>query len=359
MKFEDNDYENLARYLAGEVSEQERIIIDSRIDSDPSFAEIMKKYKAIWNAKGIYAATYDVDSAWNHLGNEIAYAEAHINGKTPGKKSSPVHKISRSKQSAWQWLIRIAAMLMIAALSSLFVFFIMGRSVQLGESIDKYQGELREVITNKGERSNIRLRDGTQITLNSGSKISYPHEFGDPVRFVRLEGEAHFSVTQNDMPFYVYADQVVIEILGTEFNVRSFKDDDIKIAVYEGIVSVAYFDDKQEDTAILEKGDLAIVSRQRSEGLSLSRNIDLEHYFGWLDYRFTFDDAPLGEVARELSRVYGVEIKLSEPEMESLRISASFEGESIRQVLQIIQLVFDLEYEVIGDKIILSKFSTR
>ena len=348
MNIEKNEYERLARYLSGESSEQEIKKIESRINKDPMFVIFIEKLKKIWDLKSVAPNPYDVEAAWNQLSKEIDYAESHLTDASE-KKPSKARKLAKQKEPRIKWLIQVAAVFMVIGLTTLFMVLYMG------ESTEEEQSTMREVVTENGQRSNIHLQDGSRITLNSGSRITYAREFGEDSRIAHVEGEAYFDIAHDSRPFYVYADGAVIQILGTEFNVRSYNEEDIKIAVAQGLVVVKYAGAPDEYAVNLEKGDMAKLPRNGQNEPIVNRSIDLKQHIGWLDYRFSFSDTPLEVMAKQLERSYGVEIEFLDSELSKLRISASFEGESIHEVLQVIQLVLGLEYEMSGRKILFSK----
>jgi ferric-dicitrate binding protein FerR (iron transport regulator) len=94
-----------------------------------------------------------------------------------------------------------------------------------------------------GARTEIILPDGSAVWLNAGSKIKYMNVFNRDNREIQLNGEAYFKVTKNtDLPFDVKTGDLSIQALGTEFNVKSYDDEDIiettlvegKIAIHQG-----------------------------------------------------------------------------------------------------------------------------
>src|SRR5690606_37727632 len=78
-----------------------------------------------------------------------------------------------------------------------------------------------------GDRSTIYLPDGSKVCLNSGSKITFDNTFKSGVRKLSLEGEAFFSVKKDsEIPFIVNTDDLQVEVLGTEFNLKAYPDEE-------------------------------------------------------------------------------------------------------------------------------------
>lgn len=97
-----------------------------------------------------------------------------------------------------------------------------------------------QVSTNHGEKKEVRLPDGTVVTLNSGSSLSYPEQFKNDTREIALVGEAFFDVHRDTLkPFIIETGKLRTRVLGTSFNINAFQDSDsIRVSVVEGKVMV-------------------------------------------------------------------------------------------------------------------------
>lgn len=104
---------------------------------------------------------------------------------------------------------------------------------------------------------------------------------------------------------------------------------------------------------------MATLHRENEDPISVSRGVDVSAYLGWMDYRMTFDDTPMERVARKLERWYGVEITFSDPSVAELNVSATFEDESIHEVLRVIDIALNLNHEIDGRNITLSRNETE
>jgi transmembrane sensor len=344
----------IVRFLSGELSDSEVADFEYLMDNDHELREQFDKMKKIWNEKYDIQSNWDADVACKRLEADMNLIDQRrqVSRKTqPGssvKKGISLLMISNTAKSMYSlWAFRVIAILVIIGLAGLFAIIYMS-------DITAEEVVVQEIVTEKGQRSNVHLSDGSRIIVNSESKVSYVRGFNENSRVIQLKGEAFFDVGQENRPFYVYTDEVVIQVMGTEFNVRSYQEEDIEIVVSEGKVTVKYIDaHDDEDVIMLEKGDMVKLSRGRMVDPIVLRDVPLKKYLGWIDYRFQFEDTPMKDVIKSLERSFGVEIELSDPMLLDKVISVSFEGESIHEVLQVIRLVFNLEYEVDGKKILL------
>ena len=247
-----------------------------------------------------------------------------------------------------KWMIRFAAVFLIAALTSVFTILYMAEPEQEEMKI------FSEVVTERGQRATINLDDGSRIRLNSGSKLLYPEEFDSEQRYVQLYGEAYFEIAGDERPFIVKADEAVIEILGTEFNVHAYEDrEDIKVVVADGMVSVRSDRASYEHSASLGKGDMATLKRGSEGDVNVTQNVNLRRHLGWMQYRLNFDNIPLSQVASTLQRWYGVDIEFENDQLREKKLTADFEDASIHEVIRVIEIALNVEHEMKGRKITL------
>jgi transmembrane sensor len=234
---------------------------------------------------------------------------------------------------------------MIIGLTSLFAVFYFGDFNQEEQFVTK------EVITQKGQRVQVQLTDGSRIHLNAASKITYPEQFESDNRTIHLTGEAYFDINRDERPFIVYTDEVVVEILGTEFNVQAYEGEDVEVVVADGQVEVKLASNTNGESAILQRGEMARVDRSAESGFILMQGVDLQRHLGWMEYRLIFDDTPMNRVFRQLERWYGVDINYTDPAIAEMTLSANFEDEPLQAVLQVIKLALNLEYEIRGNNV--------
>jgi ferric-dicitrate binding protein FerR (iron transport regulator) len=191
---------------------------------------------------------------------------------------------------------------------------------------------MREYATAAGERLNVTLVDGTQFALAPASRIRVPVTYGQVTRDVELEGEAFFRVVHDDArPFHVRARNADALDVGTAFDVRAYLGDTtVRLAVVEGRVAVR--DTMRAVAGVgLGAGDLATVSGHGQIGTA--RNVDLAPYVGWTRGELVFRDTPLRDVVPVLERWYGVTIVVADPELASRPIYATYDMQSMTEVL--------------------------
>lgn len=160
--------------------------------------------------------------------------------------------------------------------------------------------------TPRGGTYQLSLPDGTRVWLNAASSISYPVVFSGKARIVEITGEAYFDVAQDaQAPFKVKVDENnLIEVLGTQFNVKAYKEDDlVSTTLLEGAVRVAG-NGKQ---LILKPGQQAQASVEQLAVKTLGQ-AGISQVIAWKEGRFNFQDVHLQEIMRQLARWYDIEV---------------------------------------------------
>lgn len=171
-----------------------------------------------------------------------------------------------------------------------------------------------------GKTAKVILDDGTLVTLNAGSQLTFPHHFREgEQREVKLLGEAFFEVTHNESrPFIVNTEELQTKVLGTKFNVRCFPKESCQVTLVEGSVLVSHDD----QMAYLNPDET--VSLKNEKFLETSP-ADMDHALGWLSGEFYFDGQSLRDIMTEIGRWYNLNVVFAEKKylQEKLHFSAN------------------------------------
>lgn len=190
--------------------------------------------------------------------------------------------------------------------------------------------------TPKGGQYQITLPDQTQVWLNADSRLTYPTKFSGSQRTVNLDGEAYFEVAKDELrPFIVHTSNERVEVLGTHFNVNSYKGEtSSKVSLLEGQVRVQLDNGPSQ---ILHPGQQTVV-----EGAHISvQNIDKDEIVAWKNGEFMFNNESLGGAMRKLERWYDIDIEV-DPELRELSLWGSVSRfANFDQVLKIIKTTDD------------------
>lgn len=187
--------------------------------------------------------------------------------------------------------------------------------------------------TPRGGQYQVTLSDGTKVWLNAESKLHYPYRFAGDARQVELEGEAYFEVAHRDnAPFIVTTSKEKVEVLGTHFNINSYRTDmNSTVALLEGKVKVSLTD---KVSAVLKPGQQSLVHN----GMMEVQAIDLDESVAWKNGEFMFNNETLENVAKKIARWYDLEIEVS-PKLNDIKIWGSVSRyDSFKQVLKLIKM---------------------
>jgi len=203
------------------------------------------------------------------------------------------------------------------------------------------------VKTTTGTQTDFILPDGSHVWLNSGSVLEYPVAFAHDKRQVKLTGEAFFDVKKDPLhPFIVNAGKLNIEVKGTRFNVCNYlNESNSEITLESGSVRLfagSYTDDKT--LALIKPGERALLSNSNDK-LSVSK-VDVEKHTSWKEGQLIFRDDKMDEVVLKLNRKFNVDIILQDPEIKEYIYTATFEDESLAQILGLLKISAPVNYVV-------------
>lgn len=337
----DIDYNLIARFLAGECTEKEKEVFKSWVNNDPDRKAMMESFQYIWNS-GNRSQPWDVEMAWDRVSKQM---NTDKTDRSLTKLKKTYYLNTRNSRKPLRTILRIAAAFLIVGFASLY--FVQMEDDGSQQATDNV---FEQVVTERGERAQVQLDDGSRIHLSVDSKLQQPREFSNTDRTVHLNGEAYFEIAHDDRPFFVHTKHAVVQIYGTEFNVQAYDNEQVQVVVADGKVGVRSPMISEADNVILVKGDMAQIDRNSGE-IVLKRGVDLQHYLGWFNYKLVFNDAPLKEVVKKLERWYDIDITMTDTELYDVKFTAEFENEPIVEVLDIMKYSLQLKYNTKGKEV--------
>jgi transmembrane sensor len=321
--------------------------------------------KRLWQESLINPEDLDfVDNSWERFRFRMGSAlnESFISEENHGMRWS----LSR---------IAVAASIMLLMATTLFYGIQNYRFSRLKETVNQISVPL-------GSRSKIVLPDGSQVWLNSGSKLFYPSGFSGKNRVATLEGEGFFDV-KNDQnsPFIVAAGGLKIKVIGTSFNVKSYPEEKtVETILVKGIVEVNTINEhsllspiilapNQKLTYTKSEGSMNLTALE--EGIKQDNSRDLkveipdinnfkiatkinpEIFTSWKDGKLIFDGETLESLVPKLERFYNVRISLQDESMNKLKYSGVLEEVTIEEVLRAIESSSSIRFEINKNQVVL------
>ncbi|SEC73022.1 FecR family protein [Maribacter dokdonensis] len=206
-----------------------------------------------------------------------------------------------------------------------------------------------------GKKFQLELSDGSHVFLNSGSKLRYPvHFLSDTPRNVYLDGEAYFEVEKDkSRPFTVVTHDMDTRVLGTEFNVSSYgNENNTSTVLVEGSVIVYSSGDEDMEEAIkIVPGERAVF---QDDAIDVA-TVNVEKYIAWKDNKLLFEDDRFYLILKELERNFNVEIENRYGDLENKKFTGSFDKESLDQILRVCSEHTPFQYSWSNGKIIITK----
>lgn len=255
-------------------------------------------------------------------------------------------QIPAKKIKLVSWLSRAAAVLLIPALT--FLFLTLTENHRLNQKLALTAVDSIEVIAPVGSRTVAHLSDGSTIHLNYGSKIKYPQNFIGETREVNLIGEGYFEIAHNpEKPFIVKTGKINITALGTTFNVDAYPETNkIATTLVEGKVVLE---------KILKNGDLdnlgalvpgQYVSFNTNSGEIVSSKGNIDKYIAWVDGKLVFDNESISAISKTLSRMFNVEFEISD-DIKNYTYTVTFVDEPLSQILHLMTIATPVNYLIL------------
>ena len=313
----------IAKVLAGEAGREEVDILEGWMDELPEnriyFEETKKLFASIDSFK--MNDTVDVDAAWNKV-NERISQDAKI--------------IPLFKRPV---ILRAAASLLVIAFLAILVNYVFDNNTPVPI-----------VLASTNKTVEQKLPDGSKVFMNKNSEIAYVLN-KDHKREVKLKGEAYFEVVHNEKePFVVNVEGVIIEDIGTAFNVKAITGSNkVEVIVESG--EVRFYTESNKGISLV-KGEKAVYYLSTKEFVKSIPN-PVENTTSYRSKVFTFKGTSLHEVVAQVNEVYGSDIRLADDKLGSRRLSVLFNNEDVDVIVTIISETLDLEVEHTGNTIIL------
>jgi transmembrane sensor len=328
--------ELLAKYLCNEVNALEKLEVETWLNqSVENREELEQSRKTLDNIDAFYKVkSFDSVVAWNTL---------------KAKMNPPQMKVIQRKKIRKEVISRFykyAAIIVFAILLGSAGFYIGFRN--------KVTEVYSEIISTQNQIINeYILPDGSVVALNSSSKLVFPKHFKGDTREVTIYGEAFFDVKPNpEKPFIINAGNAQVKVVGTSFNVCAYPETEtVEVVVETGKVQLI---SKITETfaganeVYLVPGEKGILFN-KSSILEKSQNSNL-NFLAWKTRDFIFNDIPLNEVFTCLEKTYHVNIQVTDPVLNDLKLNAQFDKKPIDFILNVVGLTFNLELSVVDEQ---------
>lgn len=356
-KLEDTFYDLLSAKLSGDAKAQDLAQLHHILEQHPQFQflydEVMrppqKADEATCHTQQVYAAHYA----------KMMYAGLEAT------KNTEVKNIVPAKVKRFPYRI-LAAACALAILIGIALFF-KESSIKPNNSNSK-----NEMVTTKGSKSNITLPDGTKVTLNADSRITYEENFAKQIREVTLTGEGYFDVKHDvTRPFIIHTRKADIKVLGTAFNVKNYPDGAFETSLIRGKIEITLngrngkkyiLNPAQKfviaDTSLLhpvKKSSYTAISTiaPQVQVMSITLKDSVIAETSWMSNKLVFVNKPLREIAADLERFYNIQVTFKTAYAMGYRYTGVFENQELDEVMRILKLSKNIDYKIKNKELVI------
>jgi ferric-dicitrate binding protein FerR (iron transport regulator) len=326
MAEQQNDIELLiARHLAGNTNAAEEQQLKEWIEST---AANRKLYDASRRAFELSAQHYDQQSE----NNDAIDVDREWKVFTQRVSDSKVVPIA-SRSTVWMPVAAAIVVLFAAGYAALY-FIPGGKTVRTAANTEI-----------------VQLPDGSTVTLNHQSVITYNTGFGESHRQLDLVGEAFFDVKPDTkVPFVINVGAVEVKVVGTSFNVRGYAGGaEVVVTVASGVVTMR---EANAGEVTLEAGNKGTLNRKQKQLAAASS--ENTNYLSWNTRRLVFSGTSLKQVVDDLNKTYRTNIKFAAGVPETCVITVTFDQQTLDAVLEVLKNTLNLTIERNGDRIVIT-----
>ncbi len=324
------DDQTLIRYLLEECSPAQAAAVEEWLKRSEENRHHFDQIAAAWNLSGSLPSAdhLDIDKAWNKV-------NSRLNDK-PHTSSADGNKLRF-------YLYRAAAVFLLFAASYAFYQLVINQPEDI-------------LLQSENAVVQQKLSDGSEVALNSGSKLTYPENFGSRSREVELEGEAFFDINPDkSKPFIIRTAEGFIKVLGTSFNVQARPGKMTRVQVISGLVALGIENSASRDTSMvyLKAGMSGFIDPVTQKAYREEKENPAALF--WFNQSLMFNKTPLPEVFEILEEHYKIPIQLSDSTLAgNCKLNARFEGDDIYTVIEVIATSFGLHWNKENDRIKIS-----
>ncbi|WP_280644190.1 MULTISPECIES: FecR family protein [unclassified Dysgonomonas] len=310
------DHEILQRYIEGNSTQQEKEDVARWLDADDKH---MQEFLLLRNV-------YDV-SLWR---GKDTFAKVNEEHTEDSGNSNNKRRIKLVRE-----FLKIAAVFLLA-LGCYHMFLSPNMQIQPNFA-------LQTVYSPEGQRAEVVLSDGTKVWLNAKSSLTFPNEFSETERVVKLDGEAYFDVTHDDAKkFIVKTKEYQIKVHGTEFNVNAYGGSDVfETALIKGSVEVIA---NATDESIMLSPNNRVYAENNKLVLA---NLESQDQFLWKKGILYFENQDVKDIFEKLELYYDVKIDVRNREILSHKYQYTgkfWSKDGIEHVLKVLQLRHNFKY---------------
>jgi len=293
----------LFKYFSRQASEEERREVRKWVEESPEHMEEFMQERRFFDATILLSDESEIEATPVKRNNKLIYT-----------------------------LSRIAAVVLIT----------LGLSYLYNHVVNPVNIPMQTLTVPAGQQLNLTLSDGTNVWLNSQTKISYPAVFTGNDRRVSIDGEAYFKVSHDaSKPFKVETCKGVVEVLGTTFNVEAYKNEDkFNVALLEGSVKI----ESNGDDYLLAPDQMASLNK---DGTMHITQISDYNAYRWIDGIISLKNDRFELIMKKFEKYYGIKISIENKGVnENITYTGKFyQADGVQYALRVLQRDIRFTYD--------------
>ncbi|EGN56386.1 anti-sigma factor [Hallella multisaccharivorax DSM 17128] len=341
------------RSLTGEATPHDDDGLKRWLSASSENERHFRQLKDLWtSSEAVGSLTrYDAEKAFEKFSTHVMADGGFSQAGSVRSRDSDIAEPLAPRKKSWLhapvW-IRWAAVILVVA-GCCWQFYKHG---QLG-----VEQQLSQVCVEApvGSQAIATLPDGTRITLNAGSRITYSQGFGIKDRDVALTGEGFFEVAhQGEKPFTVTTADISVRDIGTKFCLADYPDDnEATVVLTDGTVELKNKFCSHSDPVVMKNGQRAVLSK-RDGRLLVTDDAD-ESDMAWMTHQLILDGKSIYDIARELGHGYNVKVTVADDRLSMYHFFGCFDTstQSLQEILTALRGTGKLSYRINGRNVTL------
>lgn len=293
------------------------------------------------NEKEKIEITNWLDAAPEHMKEYLAVRKLHdITIWQTNTEVSQIQQKPKEKNSISLWKPIYSEVLKIAAI--LILAFIVFRVFTPNSNVTN-QVAIQTLHVPAGQRAEITLADGTKVWLNAKSTLTFPTQFTGKKREVKLDGEGFFEVKKDKSnPFIVNTEKYDIKVWGTTFNLMAYSGKGIfETSLLEGSVEILK---PGNDKGVIIRPDERIFLKKKHLVIAPIENTD---HFLWKEGIISFENESFEELVNKLELYFDLKISVKSDKIMNYRCTGKFRTkDGVEHILKVLQLRNKFSYSI-------------
>lgn len=205
------------------------------------------------------------------------------------------------------------------------------------------------VAANQGEKANVVLPDGSKIAINSASNVTYYSNYNKKYRSLKLNGEAYFEIAHDkSKPFIVDCSGAKIEVLGTTFGIKAYKDDDeIFVVLRTGKIEM-----QTPKANFIVYPNERIIYNKKTKNI-YKEKVTASDFTDWRYNRLRFENETLENIVHTISRMHNIKIQFKNEDLKTQRFTGTVDNKNIKTVMDMISLTSSIGYKIQDSAVVL------